>query len=199
MQITPQANIVHAHQNPFAGVDLDTVEQIIVPRFDVDDLVQKIRQAESLVVAFEGKKGRGKTTHLALLHQKLPECPFFKLNSDANVQSILSHPSPIVLIDSIHHLSLSERLAVYKAKKVVILSRHWRRGWEYRLAKKQVHRIPFKGISLSVLKSIVEKRLAGTSRSNMMLDDTTLNKLIAKHGDHYRGIINELFDQFQTR
>lgn len=188
------------HYNPFAGINLEEVGSILVPKFDVEALVQKIETSESLIVEFVGKKGRGKTTHLVHLHHHLSQYPIYLLNRGANFKEILDDSSPVVFIDSMHHLNMVQRNAIFRKKNIVILTTHWTKALEYRLSGKPLLRIRFRGLTLPMLRSIVHKRLmlARTDHSqDILINDEALRFLLKKHKDDYRAIINELFDNFQ--
>lgn len=187
--------------NPFAGVDREHIEHIIVPQFDIQAVVEKIRAKEELIIELVGKQGRGKTTHLTYLQQHVPEFPIYYQTAETNYYcKILNDTSEVVFIDSIHHLNLFQRNRIFKTKKIVIFTTHYSRKHEYLLARKSSLTIRFKGINKEILKQLVLKRLkhASTQETNIAVNDTELEHLISKYKDNYRGIVNNLYDKFQS-
>jgi hypothetical protein len=187
--------------NPFAGVDHEEVAQILVPRFDTEDILNKIISSDELLIELIGRQGRGKTTHLTFLHQKLKEIPIYYLHAgENNYQEILSDKSETVFIDSIHHLNIYQRLQVFKAKKTIIFTTHFTRKFEGLVVKKPIFQIRFKGIDKALLRKLVTKRLQFISSElteELIISDLELEQLIAQYGDNYRGIVNHLYDKFQ--
>jgi len=187
--------------NPFAGVDKEHIEDIIVPQFDIQALVEKIRSKEGLIIEFVGKQGRGKTTHLTYLQQQIPEFPIYYLTAETNYyREILNDAAEVVFIDSIHHLNLLQRNSIFKAKKIIIFTTHYGRKHEYLLAGKPSLKIRFRGIDKEILKQLVLKRLkhASTRGASIAVSDAELEHLISKYKDNYRGIVNSLYDKFQS-
>ena len=188
--------------NPFAGVLEEDLEQILVPVFNVADIIDEIKHTESLAIEFLGKQGRGKTTHLRYLHRQLNEYPLFLLSkTNANLHTILENKDSVVFVDSIHHLSVFERIQLFKAKRVVIYTTHWSRKYACVLTNKKHYSISFKGITVTILRNILDRRLRlasnGTIHINDVFTNNDLRVLIKRFGDNYRGILNYLYEQYQ--
>ncbi len=186
--------------NPFAGVFEEDIETILVPKFNVDDLIHQIHNTKSLAIEFIGKQGRGKTTHLVYLHKKMEHYPLFLCDENTNVNDIINNKSDVVFIDSIHHLNFLERVKIFKAKKIVIYTTHWSRKIACLLAQKNKLTLRFKGINKETLHEIINKRLELASRDDSnknTIHNSEINKLIDNFGDNYRGIINHLYKQYQ--
>lgn len=187
--------------NPFAGVDREDVGDIIIPRFDIEGVVEKINSKQPLIIELVGRQGRGKTTHLTYLQQHVTEFPIYYLTAKNNYYNkILNDTSKIIFIDSIHHLNLFQRNSIFKTKKIIIFTTHYSRKHEYLLADKPSLTIRFRGINKEILKQLVLKRLhqASTNEMDMRVDDTELEYLLKKYKDNYRGIVNSLYDKFQS-
>lgn len=192
----------HFEYNPFSGVLEEDLEKILVPVFDVADISYEIKHADSLAIEFIGKQGRGKTTHLRCLHKRMSNYPIFLLNvNSARISDIISHESDVVFVDSIHHLSISDRIQLFKSKRVVVYTTHWSRKLTCAIASKKHYSIRFKGISVDDLRYVLDKRLQLASKNKVDVDDVfteaDLKTLIRKFGDNYRGIINHLYEQYQ--
>ncbi|WP_298781934.1 hypothetical protein [uncultured Polaribacter sp.] len=186
--------------NPFSGVLEDDIEKILVPKFNLDKIVSKIKNADSLNIEFLGKQGRGKTTHLIYLQKQMTEYPIFLLNSSSTITDIINNKASIVFIDSIHHLNIFERVKLFKIKEKVIYTTHWSRKLDCYLAGKKHYCIKFKGINKETLLKILNKRLQLASYLEKEKESFTTNEiklLIKKFGDNYRGIINYLYEKYQ--
>ncbi len=186
--------------NPFSGVLDDDIRHILVPRFDIEKMHDKIINSNSMALEFIGKKGRGKTTHLTFLQKLLPEAPLFLLNVQSSVDQILNHHSQTVFVDSIHHLSLADRIQLFKQKKKVIYTTHWTRKLDCFIAKKEHFSIRFKGIDRNTLLKIINKRLEFATIESQRFTPFSMEQvdpLIKTYGDNYRGIMNHLFETHQ--
>ena len=187
--------------NPFSGVLETDIEEILVPRFNIEDLISKINTSVSLAIEFLGKQGRGKTTHLVNLQKRMEEYPIFLLDASSSLSDITDTQSKLIFIDSIHHLSIVDRVKLLKRKQIVVFTTHWSRKFECLLARKELYTIKFKGISVDLLLEVIEKRLQLASANET--DDAErfsrdkVESLIMKFGDNYRGIINHLYEQYQ--
>lgn len=188
--------------NPFSGVHLDEIEDIIIPQFEIQKLVQEINKAEPILIEFIGKQGRGKTIHLKWLHKQISRYPIFLLRKKSDKDQLMQTEAEVIFIDSIHHLSFADRIRLFRQKKTVIYTTHWPRKIECLIAGKERLVIPFKGIDPIVLKTIIEKRLRFASKEKEIQipvpTDLEIQKLIEEHQDDYRGIINALYDQYQA-
>ena len=187
--------------NPFAGVAREEVGDIIIPRFDIQPIVEKIKSTDSLLIELVGRQGRGKTTHLMYLQQQVTEFPIYYLKDKTDYYGeILNDASDVIFIDSIHHLHIFQRINVFKTKRIVIFTTHYSRKHEYLLARKSYLTIRFRGINKDILKQLVLKRLqqASADEINISINDAELEHLISKYNDNYRAIINSLYDKFQT-
>ncbi|WP_299765305.1 hypothetical protein [uncultured Dokdonia sp.] len=188
--------------NPFAGVLEEDLGKILVPIFNIDAISYQIEHADSLAIEFIGKQGRGKTTHLRYLQKQFNKYPIFLLNTtNANISEMMTHEADVVFVDSIHHLSIADRIQLFRSKRVVIYTTHWSRKYACVLTNKKHYSIPFKGITVATLRSVIDKRLQLASRNKIVIDDLftekELKSLIRKFKDNYRGIINHLYEQYQ--
>ncbi len=187
--------------NPFAGV-LDTeIQHTIVPKFSVAAIDSQIENHQAIAIEFLGKQGRGKTTHLVWLQQQFPNYPIFQLDKNASLSDITQHASEVVFIDSIHHLSFAERIQLFKSKRVVIYTTHFTRKLECALIRKPLKTIRFKGIDIPTLQKIIANRVSFAQKDmqskRVHFSESELKKLIKMYGDNFRGIINQLYENYQ--
>jgi len=187
--------------NPFSGVFEEDLEFVIVPRFDIDKMILKIKDPHPIAIEFLGKHGRGKTTHLKFLHQQISEYPIYFLNNSSSVKELLDDESKVVFVDGIHHLNLKDRIQLFRAKQTIIYTTHWSRIITGVLGQKNISTINFNGINTQMLMPIINKRLKLAAHENLdEFEEFTEEQaalLIEKFGDDYRGIINYLFKKHQ--
>lgn len=190
------------HYNPFSGVTDDDISNILIPKQEVVDLIDQFQPHSQLIIELVGKKGRGKTTHLRYLHQQLSsKYPLFLLNSNSLFENIIEHPSQIVLVDSIHYLSIFQRQKLYKNKRLVIFTTHHTKKWECKLAGRKIESIHFRGLDEFLLEKIIIRRLKMAmleDKPEPVLNRPVLLQLLKKYRDDYRAIMNFLYDEFQT-
>jgi len=189
----------HFNYNPFGGLSDKELNGILLPKFDLKDIANQLRTTPSTVIEFVGKKGRGKTSHLRMLSYELPEAALFLLDDKSTVAEIEQSESSILLIDSIHHISVLDRKKLFKLPKAILFTTHWSKRIELFCANQALKSYSFKGIDIKNLKRIIENRItqAIPQGQPFTLNADYLDRMISKHGDHYRGIINELYHQFQ--
>ncbi len=75
--------------NPFGGVGEEDLVKVIVPHFDLRQVVEAIQSGESIVIELVGQKGRGKTLHLNILQKALKQYPLFSLNGKIALKKIV--------------------------------------------------------------------------------------------------------------
>lgn len=188
--------------NPFSGLSDEELKQVMVPQINLPKLVKLIEDGQPKIIEFVGKKGRGKTSHLKLLHQQLPQYPFFSLHAQSSFQKVFTSNARGLFIDSIHHFNMIQRIRLFKTNKTIVLTTHWGRFLEIKLAGKQHQRFDFKGIDATILKAILKNRMqvaAIESEINLKINDDEVEVLIKKYGDNYRGILNHLYGEFQKK
>ena len=182
--------------NPFGGLDEYEVLKILVPKFDLYQLADEIKQGKPQAIQFIGRHGRGKSTHLRALRQFFSpkEAQFW----DLPLQELPAIHAPVLFIDGIQHLSLSQRLSLWKKPGLtLIFTTHLHRRAELAFSNKPLRTFRFKGISAEELSQIISNRL----QNAMLNEESTLpaikpaevDPLISHFGDDFRGILNYLY------
>jgi len=134
------------HFNPFGGLNTEELEQVFVPRKFSLAIIEDLKNDQIKVIELVGAKGRGKTTHLRWLQQQCPNYPIFLLNHKSTFSAIAASTAPILFVDSVHHLSIRQRIQLYQSTSKIILTTHWRRFLEYKIAGILYKSYSFKGI-----------------------------------------------------
>jgi len=187
--------------NPFSGIEWNNVEHIIVAQVDTNDIQEIFDSEKSLHIEFLGRQGRGKTTHLHWIANKLNNIPLYQLTAESNLEELYEDKSEVLLIDSVHHIPIHKRIGLFKSKKTILFTTHWTRKFECILVGKPLKTIRFKGINPQKLDLIINKRLLIARKEGMKniaeITQQEIKDLIIRHKDNYRGIINELYDRYQ--
>lgn len=189
----------HYKYNPFSGVLDEDLAHTLVPRVNIEEIVTLVKNTNPIAIQFIGKKGRGKTTHLIYIQKLLNQYPIFLLNSRSSASVILNCDARAIFIDSIHHLSIENRIKLFKKKCTIIFTTHHSKKFECWLSSKECKSYNFNGIDSAVLEDILNRRLELASLNRKDIDTISSAKvksLIRKYGDDYRGIINHLYESY---
>jgi len=192
---------IHYYHNPFGGVSNDELLYTIQPKYDIETWVTTLKEDTPKIIQFVGKKGRGKTTHLSVLHQYFPDMDIYYL--DRIHKKIKSTKTNIVFIDSIHKIPIHKRISLWKKKNIsYIISTHINKALEFKIAGRSYETYYFKGIQLEELKQIIIHRVAIASNitpQEVSIQEKYINELILAFKDDFRGILNFLYDAFNQR
>lgn len=180
-------------KNPFSGVLDEEIQHIIVPTVDLNEIKTLIESDQNIIIEFQGKKGRGKSTHLRYLSYYYNWIPSFELNTDSSAQEILATKSDVIFLDSIHHLSFKERKRIFTEKRIVVYTTHRPRILSWRNINKKRIVYYFKGITSQKLEHIIQKRLVFNNKSDSGNFSYREKDLINKFGDNYRAILTQLY------
>ncbi|MEM6633097.1 MAG: hypothetical protein AAF694_25730, partial [Bacteroidota bacterium] len=142
------------HFNPFGGIHEEEIEDIFVPRSFSQKLIRAIQGEQPGIIELVGSKGRGKTTHLRYLHTQFPQYPLFLPKSARDYEEIYAHPAEILFLDSVHKLTVFQRIQLYRKKRLIILTTHWKRNGEYILARRPFTSYSFRGIDEALLTQV---------------------------------------------
>ena len=199
MNLLIQNSDLNFSYNPFGVISDSELAQVIVPTNFIKEIHRLIHPENKLIIELVGAKGRGKTSHLKLIQQQYPNAPIFLLNSAKEFENIKKNTSNLIFIDSIHQLSLKQRLKLFKQNKTIVLTTHWPRYFEYSIAKATFKSYAFKGISPQKLALILQNRVGLASNippAQIILNQRLIKKLIHQFKDDYRGILNYLYEEF---
>ena len=191
----------HFHFNPFGGLRDEELERVLVPHPQWAQLLDLVRAGQPLLIELCGAKGRGKTSHLKRLYQLFPQAALQCLHAGFDPSLLRAPLPPLLLIDSIHHLSLPQRLQLYRQSHTLILTTHRSRAWEYRWAGKTSHHFRFRSSDPQRLQSLLENRLRLARKSpevSTAIRPTVIQRLIRHFGDDYRGVLQYLYHQHQS-
>lgn len=188
--------------NPFGGLKEDELEKVLKPKIDFVKVLEDIDKEDKVIVEFVGKKGRGKTMHLQRVNQMCESSKLFLLRSrEGEFKEIMDCSESLILIDSIHHLNFLERIKLFKLKKKIILTTHFSRFFEYKIANVKWMGHRFRGINKDDLREIIDSRISlaldlNSSKEEVKIEDEMLDYLLEKYEDDYRAILTYLYKNF---
>ena len=76
--------------NPFGGISDSELTQVIIPHSFTKEIHALIHTENKLIIELVGAKGRGKTSHLKLIHQQYPNAPIFLLNGKNSIENLVN-------------------------------------------------------------------------------------------------------------
>ncbi|MFK8103339.1 MAG: hypothetical protein AB8G15_12470 [Saprospiraceae bacterium] len=195
------SNKLSFNYNPFGGLTDEELMQVIVPRESVGQILEDIKSEQPLMIELVGKKGRGKTSHLKLLHRLHGAGKLYELTArEKPFELMMQDSAEVLFIDSIHHLNLRKRLKLFKCKKKIVLTAHHSRFLEFKWSNLAYKTYPFKGIEKKQLIQLLQNRLALASKhqAEVTLDEEEVTQLITKYKDDYRAILKSLYTKYNA-
>ena len=186
--------------NPFGGLSEAEKSVALQPKYDLEAMAESLLDDPPQLIEFLGRKGRGKTTHLVALHNMLPDTPIFLLDQERLLSKINLATSSILFIDSIQKVPILERQQLWKNPRLsIVYTTHIPRYWAKMIAAKNFNSYSFKGINAKELEKMIRARLQLAATHNLppyQFEPHFIQQLIRLHGDHIRGIMNQLYDEF---
>ena len=189
------------HCNPFGGVASDDLMLTLIPKYEIEEWISLIKQKPPKIIEFVGEKGRGKTTHLSVLHEYFTETPIYFLDRTHSYKKIKE--APIVFIDSIGRVPFVKRLMLWLKRDITyVVTTHTSRKYESKLCSRVCLSYNFGGIKESELKEIIIRRISLASNRSVDaidLNSAVLKELISRYNDDFRGVLNFLYDNFNLK
>ncbi len=188
---------LNLRRNPFAELaDRDRPRAAVV-ELDVDALVARLARP-GFAVELLGEAGRGKSTHLSVLHARFPSMPRTYLPEEPPLPSI-PHAA-VVFVDESQRLSRSERARLFAREASFVLATHECHERELRDAGLEVCTHHVGGLDLARLRAIVARRieLARLGAGPLpTIPALVLEEQLRIHGDDLRAIGGDLYDWVQ--
>lgn len=144
--------------NPFGGLTDSESNALMVPSENQTQLIKNILEKNFNTVALIGKRGRGKSTILKLLYELNNDGQLLRIQKDKKYH-IEPNNTPL-FVDGIYHLNISERAKIWKLGRPIVYVAH-RNVFQLEIYLKRRKQLKYliKGLSLSQLKEIVNKRM----------------------------------------
>ena len=185
--------------NPFG--EIDPGERAALAVVDVDRIVQRLERG-GFAVQFLGRRGRGKTTHLLAILAKFPGAPYRHIAENERVTSLPRAADGVpVFLDELQRLGRRLRRKLLDGRTPLALGTH--KDYSRHLTRAGYETLtvdPAGRLNATTLREILERRIERARRDTGAvpgIDDDTIGDLLRRHGDHVRGIENELYERFQ--
>jgi hypothetical protein len=182
-------------RNPFGQPTLEERAELAVA--DVDSFVEKLVRP-GFAVQFLGECGYGKTTHLLALKSHFPEAHYvhFEINTPVKVPE-----NPLLFLDETQKLPRSVRLDLFRRKSSFVIGTHVDHAAELRALGLEYHTVQLTQLTREKLRAILDRRIEWTRRNEgpvPRLSDSTLEKLMERHGNDIRSMEQDLYEIFQS-
>jgi len=186
--------------NPFGNLHDRELYFTLSPRTFTDDILKLLNSKFDGIIELAGRKGRGKTSHLRLIHQHFNKFPLLMLQSGSQTTDFPESDNRLIFIDSIQHIPIQKRIKLYKHYRTIVLTTHVSRRIEYALARREFRQFRFKGADATQLENIIKRRLQLATRTppdSIQLNTELIHKLASQYSDDHRSLLNDLYDAFR--
>ncbi len=182
--------------NPFSETGVEEIPRLAV--VEVGQYIDRLKKP-GFALQFLGARGRGKTTHLFALHEHFPQAPYYHFAEHAPIPKITQ--APLLFLDETQRLPALLRKRIFSRKVSFVVASHMDHRSEFRKAGLEYETIILRGLSLSNLKLIIERRIEWARRGPGAVPTvpaSELGKLIEIYGDDLWAIFARLYDEFQV-
>ena len=193
--------------NPFGSVQEGELASLSLSDVPLEPLIEKLSRPPSegrFAVEFVGPCGHGKSTHLELLHAHFRAMPMTMLRPEERIPPI-PH-ARIVFLDESQLLSRWQRWRLFRRPSHFVLGTHQSHVAELGASDidvlhHEVGRLATDAFWTRVT-AFIERRLSWASRPGdadpPQVPPRILEDIIARQGQHLRGIQDELYDHYQA-
>ncbi|MFK7998827.1 MAG: hypothetical protein AB8H86_04495 [Polyangiales bacterium] len=192
--------------NPFGSVQEGELASLSVSDVPLESILEKLSRPPSegrFAAEFLGPCGHGKSTHLALIHAHFRAMPFTMLRPEEKNPPVPQ--APIVFLDESQLLSRWQRWRLFRRPAHFVLGTHeshvaelGARGID--VFHHEVGRLDADAFWKRVT-VFVERRLRWASKRGHdappQVPLPILKEIIERHGQHLRGIQDDLYDHYQ--
>jgi hypothetical protein len=168
---------------------------------DVDEHVERLR-AGGCYIEFTGRQGRGKTTRLHAIGDRIADAAFIRVPEPPEHARKTKLPrASVVLVDDAQFLNARQRRTLFERADAVAAATHDSLAAEAESADFEVREVEIAGLERRRLREIVDKRIQWARRGPGAvpeLSDSALDRLIELYGDDLRTIEDVLYSVFQS-
>ena len=192
----PPFSHLNLRRNPFGQVPLDERPQLAV--VDVEKRIQQVQSGT--VVEFVGASGRGKSTHLRVMAERMPEAAYVHVHEDRPPPEM---PDCAVLcVDEAQFLPPRRRRALYRSDANLALGTHTSLADEVAATGRAVDTVSLdeRGTDADLVRQIIQKRLEWARRGDgdvPTLSDDAVAWLLDQYRDNLRAMEHHLYAVFQ--
>lgn len=183
-------------RNPFGEASPEEMARLGV--VDVEPYVERLRRP-GFALQYLGEAGRGKSTHLLVLHQYFPHAPYLRFPEKTRIPSIPQ--APLLFLDETQRLPARLRRRIFSWEASFAIATHEDHSRELSRAGKECVSIRLEGLSAGKLAEILARRMEWARRGPGPLPGFTserIERLIADFGDDLAAIQSHLYEEFQA-
>lgn len=188
---------LNVYLNPFYEISREEAYSMIESEVDINKIREKLLKG-NYAIQFIGKKGRGKSIHLASIKEFFPNEEYYYIKTYFQKQSFKEEK--VYFIDEMQRLSLRKIFKVLKEKKSYVIGSHRNHSLEFKKAGLDYDIIKLKGLDYESLKEIIQKRIDNAKIKKDInkpkLDEEKVKMYYNKYKDNIRGILSDLYDEF---
>jgi hypothetical protein len=188
---------VNLTRNPFG--ELTSAETVHVALLEPQDALRFLESPKTCI-QFIGEKGRGKTTHLLDLCQRIPDAVYVHYEEASRPQIPQGR---ILVLDEFQRLNWRKRRQAYRRAQTLILGTHVNYATEIDRAgfRLRTIEVPLK-LDPQRLQQIVQLRIEAFRRNEgavpfLRLEEADL--LLRMHGSNLRSILHHLYHCLQDQ
>lgn len=194
----PQLPFAHLNmrRNPFGEVPVEERPALAV--VEVDAYVAQVR--DGTVIEFVGDSGRGKSTHLRAMADRIEEALYVHVCEEDPPAELPDRP--VLCVDEAQFLPLRLRRSLFRSDADLALGTHVSLVDEVEAAGRTVESVSLGGrsVDIDVVRQIVNRRLEWARRTDgdlPRLSDETLAWLLDRYDDNLRAMEHHLYAVFQ--
>lgn len=187
---------LNLRRNPFGEVPLAERPQVAV--VDVEEWIRQVQTGTA--VEFVGASGRGKSTHLRVMAERMPEAAYVHVHEDRPPPEMPDRP--VLCVDEAQFLPPRRRRALYRSDANLALGTHTSLADEVAATGRAVDTVSLneRGADADLVRQIVAKRLEWARRGGgdvPTLSDDAVAWLLDHYRDNLRAIEHHLYAVFQ--
>ena len=182
-------------RNPFGELDREEWTQLAV--VDIEATLMELVEP-GVVIQFVGEKGYGKTTHLFAIHRRLPQSGYVHIPEGQRAAMPAGVP---LLIDEAQRLTRWQQFRVFRSRVPLVLGTHFDFTEKLVRSGRKVRTISVcQHTTANRIYELMNARIVRFRRSEGPVPEVTratVDRLMESFGANIRGMLHQLYLQFQ--
>lgn len=184
--------------NPFGALTAEESAKLAVVNIDLNSYARRLNRP-GFAIQFFGSSGRGKSTHISVIHAHFPDQPYTYIPDGEPVPKIPD--TSVQFIDEMQRIPRSSRLTILKRQASFVIGSHRDHSREFKQAGLEYKVFRLHGLTIDRLMIIVRQRIEWARRNPQppipYLTKEAAHNLITMYGDDLWAIENHLYEVFQ--
>ena len=185
-------------RNLFGSPSLD--EWPLLAVVDEAHFLSFLAQPGRRVIQFMGECGRGKSTHMRVLHAHYPNAPYLYFGPQDHPK--IPRHAPIVFLDETQRIPWLRRQFLWRQHQTFVIGTHRNHQKEFERAHVHMLHHDVEGLDESRLRQIIDRRLAWAIRDprqpSVEVTPELITGVLAFYGDDIRAIFSLLYEVVQS-